>query len=615
MGAISSLGGFFNEEWERFVEGVKLLHPDAAEAELRKRKSLALVEGAPRTISIPGWDDFIKTGPRYQPTEAERTEYWTARSEKRAPQLSATLTRDLDRRRVQAENSRTSATPGWDVGWGKILTAIDNVQDFASTVSTFGRLLLWGAPVLGSPLVAVPDAAVAARKAFLDFLSSAAGKALAAGGRADLAQRLAEQAGRRAAAAIVSGRGVSLAARLGLRLIPGLGTAILITDMLNTVSLLGMMANTLYGFLCGGLREALAAGVPMAVFKRALQGEAWRWLRSNPFGRSARLRRRAKALGKLPGFTDLLEVGQTVESLTGYGLSFGWLAGGMVEAVNGLNLAAQGQSVSIDARPFLASFGATINRPLVERSPAELLLARQAGRVLQTAPLLLLHPEQLADDDVVLILTTYAVAFDTVSRQLRGHQWQDALGAAWDEPWSGSVDVEPFTMDAIVAAGLDISTGSRWPVAGGPATLTAVEAADLIGRPAGAALGRWLLARRHTELAPFVGALMSSIAELFIWTLEEDPDLAAWELTPDSRVIHSLAEEGLLLSLADPPEALWAFWRAARAILEARPHQTLVARQLRALAAVHGVQLMSSLPPDSPLPLEWQVALGQALTR
>jgi len=613
MGAVSSLGGFFTEEWERFVKGVRLLHPDIAEAELKKQKSVALVPGAPRTINIPGWDDVFHVTPRYQPTEAERSEYWTARADRRAPELAPAVVGELDRRRHQAAASRSSAAPGWNQGWSAILTAIDNVQDFASTVATFGRLLLWGAPVLGTPLIRVPDAAVAARRAFLAFLETAGAKALVAGGRADLAQRLAEQAGRRAAAAIVSGRGVALAARLGLRLIPGLGVAILISDMLNTLSLLGMMGNVLYAFLCAGPKEALAAGVPMALFKRALQGEAWRWLRSNPFGTAARLRRKSAALGKLPSFWNLLEVAQTTDQLFGYGASFGGLVGTLVETANAAALASQGVSITVNTTQLQRSFGASLNEPLVERSPAELHLARQAGRVLASVPLLLLRVEEFADDDVLLILTSYAVAWDTVSRQLRGHPWQAPFAEASLGDFLPPVELDPLTLDALAAEGVALPSPARWPIEGAPVALTGDQYTRRVGLPAGAALSRWLLARRHTELAPFVGAIMASVVELWVYTLDEDAELAAWELTADSRVIHSLAEEGLLPSLADPPEALWRFWQAARAILEARPHQTLVARQLRELAAAHGVTLVPSLPPDAPLPLEWRVAIGQTL--
>lgn len=609
MPAVSSLGGFFTDEWERFTKGVRLLHPDEAEAELRRQKSSALIEGAPRTISIPGWDDVIHLRPRLQPTDAQREEYWRARAAKQTPNLAPTVVAELDRRRVRTEQSRTSAAPGWNQGFSAVLTAIDNVQDFASTVATFGRLLLWTAPVLGAPLARVPDAATAARAAFLAFLDSAAGKALVAGGRADLARRLAEQAGRRAAAAIVSGAGVGLAAKLGLRLLPGLGTAILVSDILNTLSLLGMMANVGYALLCAGPKEALAAGVPMALFKRALQGEAWRWLRSNPFGQAARLRRQAKALGALPGFSNLVEVAQTTDQLFGRGASFGGLVGMLIEGANGAALLSQGTSVTIDTRNFRASFGASINEPLAERSPAELLVTMQAGRVLASAPLLFLHAEDFPDDEILLTLTAYAVAFDTVARQLRGHQWQDAFAAASSSHFVPPLALDPFTRDALTAEGIEPESGSAWPIEGAPAELAGNEYVERVGIPAGEAMSRWLLARRWSDTATYPGSLIASVVDLFVSTLDDDPELAAWELTPDSRMLHSLAEEGLIPSLDAPPEALEAFWREGAAILTLRPHQTLTQRQLLPLAAKHRVTLISSLPPDAPVPLAWRRVL------
>src|SRR3990170_8455414 len=83
------LDAFFTEEWQRFTDGIAKLAPATREAALRATRQRALLPGEPATVSLPGWDDVIKLGPRYAPTSAERSEWYAAQRQGRAPALSA----------------------------------------------------------------------------------------------------------------------------------------------------------------------------------------------------------------------------------------------------------------------------------------------------------------------------------------------------------------------------------------------------------------------------------------------------------------------------------------------------------------------------------------------
>ena len=68
--------GFFTDEWTRFRDGVRQLNPDQwrlyQEAIGRKQRAV----GEARTITVPGWEDIIKLGPRYETTRAERDAFY-----------------------------------------------------------------------------------------------------------------------------------------------------------------------------------------------------------------------------------------------------------------------------------------------------------------------------------------------------------------------------------------------------------------------------------------------------------------------------------------------------------------------------------------------------------
>jgi len=144
------LAGFFGDEWQRFLDGIKGLDPRYADR-------LAGVTGRPGrqpgeagTITIPGWDSVIRVGPRPQASPQEWAEYYRALREGRPANLPQNIKDEITRLRLMREAMRTSNQPGWANAVGNIMTAIDNVQDLASTIATLGRLFLWAAPRIGA---------------------------------------------------------------------------------------------------------------------------------------------------------------------------------------------------------------------------------------------------------------------------------------------------------------------------------------------------------------------------------------------------------------------------------------------------------------------------------
>lgn len=371
-----ALPAFLTQEWARFAEGYDQLTDVEKESYLRDyRRSKASPDGS-TLISIPGWSEIVRTSAPYQPTVAEVREFYQARRQSRTPDLPPYVAQEIQRRHSVKERIARSPEPAYAQAFGSILTALDNVQDFMSSVATTGRLALWGLPAASqfifpgaSQGTATALAEVAARRAAATTAATFAETVATRAAAGNLVARLAlvdsalfaaarreavETAAQLAYRLAFSRATLGLAGRLAARFVPVLGWVILASDLLNLLSFAAMMATPVYALLCGGPQAALAAGVPGALFKQSLKRETWRAHNLNPFSRTARASRALRAAGRLPTLSNLVEVAQTTDQVFGIGLSLGGLVGLLNGATFGLYEWSQGRSVSFTGPPEVA---------------------------------------------------------------------------------------------------------------------------------------------------------------------------------------------------------------------------------------------------------------------
>jgi hypothetical protein len=643
------LDSFFTEEWTRFTRGIAKLDPEQQRLAMLTTGQKSLMPGETATINIPGWDEIIKLGPRYQPNDAERSEYYAAAREKRASNLSADAKASMDYSAALRERIRTSAQPGYAQAWGEILTAVDNVQDFFSTVATFGRLGLWSverglnlAAPGASAAVAAEAGQVAARAAeqaavsafdrgLLDavlkgepitafLLENEAARAAARLGAGELAGKAAYQAAFRSAL-------LGLGSRTALRILPFVGWALLAADLLNILSLLGMLAMPAYAALCKGPSEALAAGVPAMVFQGALKRETWTMHNQNPFSRQARSARRVRAAGRLPSFTNLLEVFQTTENLFGYGLVLGGLVGTMMESAYAVQRASRGESTSLNfsgaigsytdpsratatqAGKTIADLGAQLHQLVAPRlelmTPADLMMRQQAAQVLVTAPAILGVQETFDDETHLKAIIAYAAALSTLAPVMRGLPWQELAAELADAPLTAPWPPSPETLEWAAARGHNIEASRGWWWPGAPRTITGREYVDYHLAVVPQATRDFFIPRRNTVVGAFYGAVVNAVAEAVWLFLEDDQDFLKWQMTTDARLLSSLMEAGRLYNYVDGATKLWRMWQDARQVIEWHDATALLAPQWDHIAARHGVTLIKLLPPGSPWPQEW----------
>ena len=561
MALAEAVSGLLTKEWARFVEGVQQLDPAAQASARIAAGRIPGADGAPKSINIPGWDDVIKITPAHPITASERQEARDARAEGRASRNSPAATAQIARNAAVAQRIATSAQPDYMQAWGAILTAIDNVQDLASTISTLGRLTLWGATRVPGIVGAVSPAAAAAL--------------------------------------------IRVGAPLGARAVPGIGVILLVSDLLNMLGLWGTGASVLYALLCGGAPGALAAGFPPAVFKRSLKQDVWNKAFKNPFGRTAQAKRLLKAASGRVGFGDFVEAAQTSESLFGVGLSFGAIVGLLAETAASVELVARGVPVQVNAPIAYEKAGKEFSGWIAQQTTADVIAARQAAAVLATAPSIARVQAHFTDEEHLLVMLILTHCVGVLMPWTARIDLDEALVRVMDEPLTVPRLLSAGTIAALIDAGVDVNARPRWWLDGFPTTATAAQLIDDGGRMIGPAAKEFMLPRRWSVEGDLFATLTSQLAENLWLLLTRDPEFFRWKLAADSAITASLFEDGLILSNQDPPANLWRFWLAARELHDARggPPQGLAMWQ--SLARSTGVTLIPLLPPGSPWPAAW----------
>lgn len=579
-GGVSAL---FTAEYQRFWQGIRNLDPETREAWDIAFNRRGLQPGETPSLTIPGWDDVIQLGPRLPTTQAERKEFWDALREKREPNLPADVTAALVKRAAFSEAMRTSAAPGYLQGWGDILTAVDNVQDFTSTVATLGRLTIWAAP------------------------------------------------------------------RIAGRFVPGVGWILTASDLLNALSFMGLVAMPIYALLCAGPTAAVAAGVPGMVAKKMLKGEMWKKMLNNPFSRKARFAgdrvgerlddaararearaasapnmivraredaaagklramqrlRNAQRLGRLPSVFNMLEVLQTTDALWGYGLSFGGLVGLAFETTYAAARAARGEAVRINNGWFV---GDTINRASgaeATRRQADLATLQKAAGVLAGAAKLQQVQDYLPDDLHLLTMTALAGAIPTLAAAVKDVDWRGEFWEAFAERWAPAIQDDAFTRGWAASHGTTIVVPQAHAVPGNPLTLDGFEYVETLTPLCIDAVQGFTRARRNTAQGTYYGMLVNLTTEQMFSFLFGDDDVLKWELSTDARLLSGLAEDGYLVNVMEPPEAIWRFWNRAREALEVSGDTSLSPAAWLRFAAEAGLTLIKVLPPDATWPPEW----------
>jgi len=626
VGLTESTSTLFSDEWDRFTKGLEQLDPARFEASKlawqRERAGGSQVS----TINVPNISDVFHFGAPIPVTIADYQEFRAAERQGRTPNLSAPIAAEVARRISVSERIATSAQPDYGKAFGTVLTAVDNVQDFFSTMATAGRLGLWGlqkgldslfpglatAAAEAAARQAAGAAAEAAAAGFMAGLraAAAAGDPLAIAALADSAalaatrRAVASEAANLAARAAFRYALLGLGGRIALKLIPIVGWIVLVGDLLNLMSLLFSLATPVYALLCAGPRAALAGGMPAVVFKRALKSEMWTLASLNPFSRQARAARLVRSAGRLPTFSNLIEVAQVTDSFYGWGLSLGGLVGLMQESAYAALGLASGKSVEVRtstpfARPpeWAVGIGTTDSAVMLQQK-------QQAARVIGTAPIMQAVQEVFTEEEHIGALLALDGALGVVQADLKGRPWQDDYAERAAGVFQAPLNLSTVTRAILADMKLDPEDGRRWPIPGTPRAALGSELVDYWRPRVTATVTEFLEPRRNTLWGALYGGLVNQTTEKLFFMFEEDSELLKFELTPDWKLIIGMIEDGVLIEPRNDPAKVWRLWLAARAELEAHGNRPLAPGRWLALGREFEVTMVPLLPPEASFPPE-----------
>jgi len=666
MAVKDDVAGLFEQEWARFWQGWDALTPEAQEQEAARRARVRSSGGLPNTVSLPGWEDDIHLTPRPTITDADRREFFAARRERRPAALAPETTAEITRRRERAQRAARSAAPPFAAAFGQMLTALDNVQDFTTTVATLARVVVWPSiraldavtPRFAAPgalrsifgatpaatqqlarLASQEAAALAFRQTLATSaigLEAAAARGLEAAALRSLAIGAAEDAAKlagRAAFQRVLGRaGLGIAARTLGRLIPGIGWVLLAGDLFNVLAWLGTVGMVGYATSCFGPQRGAAALLGVALVKGIpglrpceIKGSVSALGQLNPFALERRTDRRLKMARATPSLGNLLEVFQTTDQMYGVGISFGAIVGGFTEGAYAAELSSRGERVEVIApRGPLGTIGLGTGLAALQTKSKALgavaagsLLADVLGRTataplrekykaaqqLQNAPVINATQETFTEVEHVEQLVNYVVALDLVAADLDGINWQDFLAPELPVSMAPPEYHDPLTLDLIRELDPGLDTLGRWPMPGGPRVIDSSTFAEHFAREIPGALRTFLAARRDSAVGMFAGGLVNLITDRLYTMLDGGPGALRSRWAPEWRVLTALGEASRLPDVSVGEGPLWSWWLDLLELTERRGDGQLLGEDFDRIAARRGVPLFHVEQPLLRTPL------------
>jgi hypothetical protein len=654
MAVRDDVAGLFEQEWARFWQGWESLSAAEQEAEVARRARARSKAGLPNTVSLPGWDDVIHLTPRPTIGAAERTEFYAAQRERRPAELPAETIAEIGRRRDRAAVAASSAAPPYSAAFGQMLTALDNVQDFTTTVATLGRLALW--PAIRTLDAITPRFGVegwarsvfgASEAAATQLAKAASGDAAAAAWKASYAATLKEyelaaraglyragllEAGREAAdlAGRAAGReayalalkrfGAGIGTKVLGKLVPGLGWLLLAGDLFNLLAWLGTSGMIGYATACFGVRGGLSAGA-LPTLMRGLGGAQPCGLKGrvaalgdlNPFAAERKLDRSLRVARGLPSVGNLLETFQTTDQLWGVGVSFGAIVGSFTEGAYAAELASRGENVQVrsPASPLgtigvgsgivalqtrskaagAVAAGSLLLDTLGRTATAPLREKHKAAQILQNSAVINATQDTFTEVEHVEALICYAVALDLVASDLAGINWQDFLVARMPLDLAPPVYDDALTLQLVRELDPGLRSLGVWPVPGAPRVMEHTAFVEHFSREIPVALRNFLAPRRDGPVAMFAGGLVNLLTDKLYAMLEGDARCVRTRWAPEWRVLMALGESNRIPNVAVGEDALWRWWWELMELQARGPGHQLTAEDFDRVAEQQGVSL------------------------
>lgn len=416
------------------------------------------------------------------------------------------------------------------------------------------------------------------------------------------------------------------------RALPVVGSVLLLSDLLNLLTLLGQIATPLYQLLCHGLGAGIAAGIPALVMGVAGKGNLWKAAIANPNSRTGYFRTPPNAILRPTGVTLLsqgeayrryvaglrgpgavgfvIQAPQATSTLFGYGIALGAYVGLVTQTAAGAVVGAQGGVVNGPWTNTGMRLDRTINRPLREDPPHEALMLWRAASAMATVPTILRYPELASDGHYAIALLAALEASRYVFRRLHGYPWREVLADGLEEPQHVLAAPSFANREHFAAMGIRPGQPLPWDLPGNPLRAPPHAWMAAAAPQIAANLDRFVARNRNVDLGPAAGLLATQLTEE-LWTqLADDPRPIEWTLEPDWAIAAAHLESNRVPAMIGDHQRLWSYWQALRELHDERPVGKWTGETFDQVARTHNVKLLELLPPDAPLPEPWRAWLA-----
>jgi hypothetical protein len=400
------------------------------------------------------------------------------------------------------------------------------------------------------------------------------------------------------AAVSVFGRiALSIAGRIGLRFVPGLGPLILAADILSWAMFLGTLAFPLWLNFCAGPRAALRAGLGSAITAGAFKGTSALLAR----GSASSLRWTGRPGLGVRGITGLigsaLVIGQTTDSLFGYGLSLGPIVGATMGAAYGLEAIARGESVEVRQTPSAEHFWPRVRGRLREVPTAALYERIAAAAVIEQAALVLAASSPATDEERLLTVAAIPPAVQVLAADWQGTGWQADLPrlAGWSPPPPPLPAIRPRWSDFLPVDAPPMALG--WPIAWGGSHYDPSRAALALPGAVSAGVSNLTQGLGNPTEQAFIGAAVTDAAEA-LWLFWEGPEADLRPaLTPAWLAAERMAAVGFLPHPGNELDRTQRWWDAAIARVENSKHGLMTLTEWIQLSELHQLDYIVVRPP------------------
>jgi hypothetical protein len=551
---------FLPAQYDRFLKGIDQLGAVNSARELRSQARVRVEPGKEPRISIPGWDDIVRTGPRVPVTDEDwKIQRHFERANLPSP-LAPAIQEEIKHRRELAQKIRNSATPEYQQGISTMLTAVDNIQDAALTASVTVRITM---PVLGGigPYLAPALGALGTIGTFLNWV---------AGGLFVLGV---------AYAAACQGPKAALAAAS----VPALA-----------------------GFMFRGIAALLprSRGIPHPIPGQADKGITGMRFHGIADGKIARSPGGTRWGRMRITFAEALQVAQTSADMTGYGIALGAIMGMISETAYSTTRRDQGYNVTIRSPKVNHDFAKILAPHIAILGPGAAWHREQCARALASAPLILRDPDTFGDTLYGLTWLTVYVSVEPLMWDTNGLHWRetviDGLPASW-YPWSPR---DETTRGILEETNTNPDELSVWPVPGAPHALTTEQLVLEIGPEISRELIRWLSIKPDDPWRRFVSELSVRVCERLWYWLEATNEYPRWSLAPHSAVWESLIQADRWPIISDDPNAMMAAFRDCELEVINTGRAIIDTLRLDEIWEARGVPLLRIGTPDDQMPFE-----------